>query len=240
MLLAKTHHHQSSLANYCRTGTYVAIPGVIQENLHHYRRLVFNNVMDSLTTAYPLTKKLFGKKKWQNTVERFFSNYKVQSPQIWYMPKEFKVYMEEFESELLLQYPFLIDLLTFEWLEVEVFMMPDQDLKVEVKNHFYLNPETKLIHVSYPVHLKKAKKIEATDRGDYFMAIHRNPETGSVHFTNLAVPYVDVLEQLSEESLSKENIKQILNQYVDLSLVELVLENFLTQSIDNKLLYYEQ
>ena len=56
MLKKETQLQQNLLADYCRTGTEPeGLIGINKENLHHYRRLVYNIVTDILETAYPIT-----------------------------------------------------------------------------------------------------------------------------------------------------------------------------------------
>jgi len=237
-LLPKTFQYQTDLANYCKTGDYISIPGVNEKNIKHYRRLVFNNVYDSITSAYPITKKLFGKKKWKKVVNRFFSSQKIQSPQIWYMPKEFKDYVISNENKLLNKYAFLEDLLQFEWLEIEVFMMPDETIEYLTEtNLYYLNPEIRLIKTKYPIHLKKAKNITEEDKGNYFISLHRNKETGAVEFTNLSIPFVDVLENLMEKPLTENAILNILQKYVELTTAKSAFHQFEQITITNQLLF---
>jgi len=234
----KTFQYQIDFANYCKTGDYNSIPGVNEKNVKHYRRLVFNNVNDSLSSAYPITKKLFGEEKWKKTVNNFFSSRKIQSPQIWYMPKEFKDYVISLEKDLLNEYVFLSDLLQFEWLEIEVFMMPDEGLKFHSDaNLYYINPEIRLIGVEYPVHLKEAKNITEQDKGNYFISLHRNRDTGSVEFTNLSIPFVDVLENLIDTPLTKKAILNVLKKYVDESTAIDVFHQFEQITINNQLLF---
>lgn len=236
--LPKTFQYQVDLANYCKTGDHISIPGINEKNIKHYRRLVFNNVYDSISSAYPITKKLLGKKKWKKVVNRFFSSQKVQSPQIWYMPKEFKDYVIKNENELLGKYAFLDDLLQFEWLEIEVFMMPDETVEYLLEtNLYYLNPEIKLIGTKYPVHLKKAKNITEEDKGNYFISLHRNRETGAVEFTNLSIPFVDILENLIEKPLAKNTILNILQKYVKLKTAKSAFHQFEQIAITNQLLF---
>lgn len=202
-LLEQTYRNQSALASYCRTGTLETIPGINVENIGHYRRLVFNVVDDMLQSAFPLSHKLLKAKEWQMLVHDFFSSHACQSPQVWYMPREFYTYLEQTSPQLLDKYPMLLELLWFEWLEVELFMMEDREVSYQpegdpAKDKLVLNPEIHFQHFKFPVHLKKAKKIVPTDEGDYYLCIHRVPESGDVRFTDLSPAFVRLLELLSE------------------------------------------
>ena len=176
-LLETTKNYQSALAAYCRTGNYTFIPGVNEKNVTHYRRLVYNVIKDSLRTSYPLTVNLLSETRWEELVNNFFSNYPCQSPQVWYMPREFYEYIIVNEKALNEEYPFLSELLWFEWLEVELYMM--KDIIIEYKStgdllsdKLIINPEHTLQQFDFPVHLKKARSISAEDKGNYYLSIH--------------------------------------------------------------------
>jgi hypothetical protein len=142
------------------------------------------------------------------------------------------------ELKLLTNYSFLPDLLQFEWLEIEVFMMPDEPIAFSsVANLYYINPEIRLIKVDYPIHLKKAKKITEHDKGNYFISLHRNRETGVVEFTNLSIPFVDVLENLLDKPLKQNSILNILQKYVDETTAKNAFHQFEQIAINNQLLF---
>ena len=89
MLLSKeTKDLQSKLTEYVRTGTLPLIKGAKQDKLHHYRRLVYNIVYNSLSNAYPISKAMLGDEKWKELVDEFFIKHNPQDPQIWSFPFE--------------------------------------------------------------------------------------------------------------------------------------------------------
>lgn len=207
-----TYTHQANLAAYCRTGELKKISGIRQENISHYRRLVYNIVNDMLENAYPLTKALVSAKEWKAVVNDFFSNHPCQTPQVWYMPKEFYEHMINSGHPLLIKYPLLKDLLWFEWIELDLFMMEDKLVSSSANgdilfNRLVLNPEHILLSFQYPVHNKNARHITSTDRGNYFIVAHRNAE-GVVVFTDLSPALVRLVEYLAEEPLSIKELFQ--------------------------------
>lgn len=225
MLLSETtYNHQANLAAYCRTGTLPTIPGIHQDNILHYRRLVYNIVNDMLENAYPLTKALVSAKEWKAVVNDFFSNHPCQTPQVWYMPKEFYEYIFNSGYPLLTRYVFLNDLLWFEWTELEMFMM--EDIKASFSadgdilfSHLVLNPEHTLLSFQYPVHKKNASYITLTDRGNYYVAANRNAD-GAVVFTDLSPALTRIVEYLAEEPHSIKELFQKFEAEYKLSLGE--------------------
>lgn len=213
-LLESTFAHQSNLAAYCRTGKLPGIPGVIRENLPHYRRLVYNVVDDMLQNAYPLAHELLTAKEWKMAVNDFFTNHSCQSPQVWYMPKEFYQHLAGTKHPLLKKYPFLEELLWFEWVEVELFMMADKIVQADktgdvLFSRLVLNPEHQLLSFNYPVQSKNAHFITLADKGTYFVIAHRNTE-GEVIFTDSSPALLRMVEYLSERPLS---IKELFNEF---------------------------
>lgn len=237
MSKTNTHLYQSALAEYCKTGEFTMdIPGINTKHIHHYRRLVVNNVLDSVSSAYPLTVNLFGEERFNEIFHAFFSSQPLMDPQIWMMPKEFMTYIQTKRPDLLEEYPVLDHLLMFEWLEIEVYMMEDIPFPKSEGKAYVLNPEIRLIKLDYPVHLKPTKQITLEDKGDYFVSLHRHPESGNVHFTNLSVPFVDLLEHLSQLPMTREEMEHVLGKYGSVEDINQVLPPFLERAIKQVLI----
>jgi hypothetical protein len=236
-----SYKYQSSLANYCRTGEYTPIPGVKEKNVGRYRQLISNVVNGSLQSAYPLTFSLLAKEEWHDLVHDFFSSHRCQSPMVWQMPKELYKFVVEEKYHLLNKYPFLSELLLFEWKEVEVYMMEDVEPypyteKKLNEGNLVLNPEIQVLSLEYPVHLKNAKEISANDKGHYFVSLHRDPDTGRVLFTNIQYPHVEVIEKLASEPVNFEKLLEIFLQYASEEQARTMLEHFIDAALQSKLI----
>lgn len=210
-----TKDAQSRLADYCRTGKIAAIKGLDTARATHYRRLVYNVVDDTLRAAFPLTFHLLEGEEWDQLIDGFFAQHPCQSPQVWYMPKELYDYVMLIDHPLCQKYPFLGELLWFEWLEIEMYMQEDKrpEAAVSKKGAFVshklvINPENYLGHFYYPVHLKNARTITEDDYSSYFLAIHRTPDEGKVEFTQLSPALVRMLELLNDKPYT---ISELLN-----------------------------
>ncbi len=192
LLREETYQQQSNFAHYCRTGEFLPIEGVDEKRIHHYPRLVFNVIDDTLRSAFPLTVDLFSEEEWETTTRRFFASHRCNSYSVWKMPYEFYQYILSSEEELLNKFPFLDELLLFEWTEIEIHMMEDKTFPDVCANRNFendvivFNPEFKILQMKYPVHLKNPNEITETDKGAYFVLIFRQPETGNVQFTDIS------------------------------------------------------
>ncbi|HEU4554643.1 MAG TPA: putative DNA-binding domain-containing protein [Chitinophaga sp.] len=239
-----TFRHQSALAEYCRTGKYQAIPGVRGQHVTHYRRLVYNVVDDMLQSAYPLTHNLLTTREWNALVQEFFASHPCQSPQVWYMPRELYEYLSSKAHKLEKKYPFLLELLWLEWLEVQLFMMEDRPAAYTTIGHIdtdplVLNPEYHLQHFEYPVHLKNAKQLTAADKGDYFLVLFRKPDSGEVTFMNLWPALVAMLEILQESPQTMPALVQQCCAAWQLPVtpeVEAAARDFVSQALNTRLI----
>ncbi len=224
LLTDTTKQHQSSLASYCRTGNLAAIPGIHPENILEYRRLVYNVVEDMLRNAYPLAADFLPREEWEALVNEFFSKHSCQSPQVWYMPKEFYEYLAENDHPVLEKYPVLPDLLLFEWTETELFMMEDKPAGCSpygdlLFSKLVLNPEHLFLAFDFPVHLKNARQISGTDKGNYYVAAHRDAE-GEVIFTDCSPALLRILGYLVEKPQSLPELFNRFEEEYQLSLNE--------------------
>ncbi|ANI88766.1 hypothetical protein A9P82_05370 [Arachidicoccus ginsenosidimutans] len=243
--LTNTFEQQSKLASYCRTGEYEILENVNEKNVSQYRRLVFNVVDDMLQTAYPLTFELLTKDEWTNITKEFFANHACISPQVWSMPKEFYEYLSAGENHFLIKkYPFILELLWFEWLEVEMFMMEDKAVDYSIDGNIendllVINPEVHLQHFHYPVHLKNAKEISEDDKRNYFLSLHREPESGEVIFTSLSPALLRVLELLLEEPMSANAVAASICKEMNFERnneIDAMLLQFVQNALETKLI----
>jgi len=236
--------HQSALARYCRTGTFEPIPGVRDRHVTRYRELVYNVVEDILLSAYPLTHDLLSSSEWEDLVDRFLSSHSCRSPQVWKMPKELYAFVKKQEIPLLIRYPLLVELLYFEWLEVELFMMEDKKARYTTSGNtetdaLVLNPEHLLRHFHYPVHLKKAKDITCRDKGDYYLVLFRHPDSGNVQFMDLSPALVYLVEELRKCPASVEELTDKVCETLQIPLLEDTVPTilkFIDRSLENKLI----
>lgn len=194
---------QKQLADYCLSENQQSVPDTHEGRLPVYRRLVFNQVLNTLKRTYPLTVAIFPEKIFREMAEDFFSRHECQSPFLWRMPEDFYKYAHASQWDEKYSSPALLDLLLLEWLEIEVFMMPDiplPQLKIDGKlteDSLVLNPHHRLNHFHYPVFSLSLDEA-AKNPGDYFLLTFRHVETLKVQFMSLPAVYALALESLKK------------------------------------------
>ena len=160
------------------------------------------------------------------------------------MPQELYTYITEVNHQLLKKYYVLKELLLFEWLEIQLYMQEDIETDCVLEgslsvDKLVLNPEYILKGFCYPVHLKKAKKININDVGQYFVMLHRHPNSGKVLFTNLSPAFVRVIELLNESvyNIDELSVKVAVEFFIEnISSVKEHIHGFLKSAYKNKLI----
>lgn len=220
MLLSKeTGNIQSKFAGYCRNQNTLTIPGIIPERAKEYKRLIFNIFEDNLTSAFPITARYLPDEIWDELVKLFFEQHKAQSNQIWTLPNEFYEFVVAQKLAEKYQLFYLEELLYFEWLEIEVYMMedhlvPEFQVSGNWKNQpLVFNPEFKIVQFKYPVF--KNKPIDLKEEpGNYFLLLYREQQTGKVQFIELPAAYTFIIEATAISGNTVSESLEALNSYI--------------------------
>jgi hypothetical protein len=176
--------------------------------------------LDGLESAYPLTVAALDPTDWETLVYRFFAEHDCRSAQVWRMPLEFFEFVQAGAAAseaaggapdeaapggaLPDKYPFLLELLFFEWTEIELYMMEDlpvapvSPVRDWVTDTLVFNPEHRLLLFTYPVHLGKPDG----ERGQYTVLAFRDPETGEVQFLDVSLTFAWLLDGLITSGMS--------------------------------------
>lgn len=198
-LKAETKKQQQLLAEYCRTGNIPEGLLAKSDRLHHYRRLVYNVIYDTLSSAYPITKAYLGKEKWKLLVDDFFKNFPNQNAQIWRMPYGLFEYLNDYPNPHSEAQPFLAELVYFEWLEIELYAEKDVELKKEFSTleSVNLNPHHRIIQLNYPFHALSVEEAIKAPKAS-FIVLFRNLENYKIEFSEVSILIAQVLEALPE------------------------------------------
>lgn len=242
MLSSDTKNIQKKLADYTRTGKLSEIPGIHTGHVKHYRRLVFNIIKNNIFQAFPIATEVIGKRKFTQMIDEFFSIHDVQTSQVWLLPGEFCEFANTYKWNEKYAMPWLSDLLLFEWIEIMIHTKPDGSIpKIKLSGNIMLsqlviNPDYKIIKLSYPVHMMPVKEA-GNKKGNYYLLIFRNPDSGKVHFINLSILHASLIENMSED---RESLNQILPKLAtefriqDYIQLQTAMKSFVKELMDQK------
>jgi hypothetical protein len=215
LLQTSTKTIQSKLSDYCRTGELTLTTEVNQKHVHHYRRLVYNIIDDILQSAFPIFYRYADTVLWDEIVNTFFSTHACQTPQVWKVPGEFYQYACDKNLKETYNISFLEDLLLFEWIELDIHTMKDEEFPAFKttgnwdKDSIAINPEYRILSVQYPVHITDPSQIDIQKPAQYFILIYREPKTGSVQFLDISILYALTIEKLEEEKSITEIVDEL-------------------------------
>ncbi len=204
-----------------------------------YKALVYHRYFEILSNAYPLFYEIVDKKEFENLIQKFM-RYGAKKHLVWKMPNEFRKFIKinNFIKE---KYPFLDDLLWFEWIEVNLAMKhykKYKQKKFSYDNKYRLNKNFSLKKLEYKVFEKENfnKKLDTYllayyDFGDY--SVYYREVSEILYIFLKAFKKSSMQESLKViANLSKEHINDV-KAFLKPALKELVRKQILV--IDNKI-----
>lgn len=214
----KTYGNMQKLSDFVRSGSPQKLNASRADGLKQYRRLFRNNINNTMVQAYPITFEILSKEQWDILIDDFFSKHDAKTPSVWKLPFEFYQFVENNNYSDEFEMPFLNDLMHFEWVEIEVYTMEDNEIEPWtedgdiIKNPIRINPDYVITQLEYPVHQYAAKE-SVKHRGTYFLLTYRTQKSFDVKFIDLPVIQVYFVEKIANENLSaKEIIDELLKK----------------------------
>lgn len=158
--------------------------GIEDRRMAIYRELFFNNLLNLLSSTFPVLTKLHSSEKWRSFIRQFMVAHQAQTPYFLEIPKEFLAFLEnEYETDDD-DFPFLLELAHYEWVELalsvseasndDLTVDPDGDLldSIPVKSRLAW-PLT----YRFPVHrISESYQPDCESDQPTFMVVYRNRE----------------------------------------------------------------
>ena len=98
---------------------------VSQQRMNTYRELFFNNIDSFLSSNFPVIKTILNDQQWFELAQDFFSKHPCQTPYFSEIPEEFLAYLQN-ERQNNSDYPFLLELAHYEWVEMALSIAKDE------------------------------------------------------------------------------------------------------------------
>lgn len=205
-LPAKLGQLQQQFSAHIRDPEQHAAPVDIEDRrMAIYRELFYNNIEDFISGNFPVIRKLFSEQGWHQLVQRFFRDYRCQTPLFPEIPREFIRFLEQ--QQPCKNKPFLLELAHYEWVEMAL-EIDNSSLDLDkidsegdlLKGKPALSPQAWLLRYEWPVH-KISPDYQPTSKTDKptFILINRNP-ADNIEFTHLNQVSARLLELLSDDN----------------------------------------
>lgn len=180
-----------------------------------YEELFYNNINEALANAFPVLRKLHDDAQWHALVRDYFSTHRARTPLFHQLAQEFLDYLQHERSSVAGDYPFLLELAHYEWVELELLSAedslppcnPDGNL---LDNIPLLSPLTRLLSYHYALHKIGPDHIplQADDTPTHLL-VNRDSQD-RVGFMELNPVTARLLQLISEQP--DMNGKQLLQQ----------------------------
>ncbi len=100
----------------------VAPNGVEDRRIKIYRELVYNNIEGFIANSFPVLRKVIVDEQWHKMMRDYVCNHQAHTPLFPKMPQEFLQYLEHERVGNEDDYPFILELAHYEWIETSVSM----------------------------------------------------------------------------------------------------------------------
>ncbi len=190
-------------------------PGEIEDRrMEIYRGLIYRNIQNFLSNAFPVTRMLYSDDHWHKLVRHFFSAHQCHSPYFKDISKEFIDYLTNEHQAQPEDPPFLYELAHYEWIEIVLTLM-DGEIdwsRINKKGNLLkdipiLTPFMQLQSYEYPVHkITPDFQPETPGQSPTFILIYRDLKD-KVGFLELNPITARLVELISEnQSRTSEDI----------------------------------
>lgn len=158
--------HQLAFTQWIRHPDDISLPnGISAQRMNTYRDLIFNNIESFVEHTYPITKALLKNELWQDLIKAFFQYGQCDSPYYYDISLHFREFLEHdiFTTEsseessplnhlkhIHSDYPWLRELLQYEWMELYVEMAEVDWLNDSAS--LQLKTTCWILAYQYPVH----------------------------------------------------------------------------------------
>ena len=166
-----------------------------------YREIVFTNILNSVTTCFPVCVQVLGKNAWNNLVHQFFASHQANSPIFREIPPQFLRYLNTQKTVP----AYLKQLAHYEWVELAVGALDTKPVSLS-ENADLLNEKPilasahMLLEYDYAVHKISARHKPKTSEKTYFL-VFRNSDF-KVRFIELNPVTFQLLKLINENNMT--------------------------------------
>ena len=199
---------QYAFAKYLRNPENNPRPDNIEaRRMKIYSELFYNNVEGFMSNAYPVLRELTEDEKWHRMIRDYFEKHNASTPLFQEMPREFLKYLENEREAEQDDYPFMLELAHYEWVELALSVTDIEndythiDTEGDLLNGVPVLSKTAWpLNYNYPVHEISAECLpEQPGEQPTYLVVYRNAED-EVHFLDINPVTAQLLQLITEDS----------------------------------------
>ncbi|TNF37655.1 MAG: DUF2063 domain-containing protein [Gammaproteobacteria bacterium] len=181
--------------------------GIAEERLAVYRELFFNNVKETLASAYPVLHQVLPQEQWQVLCEQFFAEHRCHTPYLSRVPEEFLRWLQQQQVN---DPPWLLELAQWEWTELDLFLAPDEEDTSTTDDLLNAVPKfstlARLHHFDYAVHTIGVDHIpEAPAEQSVHLLAWRKPDDdiGFMQLNALSASLLELIRHNQQQTVQE-------------------------------------
>ena len=204
-----------------------------------YRELVFEGMLDVLQSICPVARGILSDEEWKQILWYFLKNSPPKSVVIRQLPYEASKYLRSQEHPFSEKYPWLGELMEYEYLEVKVRFAPEDEGRTP-PGTLRLNPAHALGEYTWPVHFISEERYDPQElpRSDFFLFLWREPKELDVKFMEINPLVAALIHRLKQGPQESEGLLQAVAQDMGIEVSEEylsegrgLLKNFVKEGI---------
>ncbi len=206
---------QVAFAAHIRDPQSVPAPaGIEDRRMAIYRELFFNNLYKLIGSTFPVLKKIHTAADWRALVREFMIRHEAQTPYFLEIPREFLSFLEHGHVATESDYPFLLELAHYEWAELALSVLPDQDdmTCIDADGNLLEGVPVKSVlawslQYRFPVHrISPTFKPDSPGEQPTFLAVWRKPddELGFMELNPLSARLLELVESNPERRSGRQ------------------------------------
>lgn len=142
---------QYEFTQYIRNPLQHPLPADVKpERMAMYRELIFNNIDGFLSGNFPVIRQIYSDDAWFALAQDFFVNHSAKTPYFAEIAEEFLYYLEH-ERQRPDDFPFLLELAHYEWVEMALSIATDEVLPNSTALPFNPAQRIKLSPLAWPL-----------------------------------------------------------------------------------------
>jgi len=204
--LPEFQQKQYAFAAHIRDPENVPAPeGIEDRRMAIYRELFFNNIRNLLANMFPVLRKLHDDDSWHHFIRQFMQRHRAETPYFLQLPQEFLAFLQEEYEIQDDDYPFLVELAHYEYIELALSVSEDSNNLEGINRQGNLLHEVPVKSVlawvyayQFPVHRIKTDFVPQEPlEQPVFLAVYRRSDD-SVGFMELNPITARLLESIED------------------------------------------
>jgi uncharacterized protein len=195
--------------------------GVEDRRIKIYRELVYNNIEGFMASSFPVLRKITADEPWHKMMRDYVCNHQAHTPLFPKMPQEFLHYLEHERVGHSEDYPFLLELAHYEWIETSL-SMDSREISFDgieqqgdlLEGIPVLSPLAMPLAYQWPVHMISPDFLpESLPEQETYILIYRDKydEVGFIELNPVSAKLIEECSNNSNQS-GKEILLSIAEQ----------------------------